>query len=128
MLVWAWTFEAFASPWDDPTIRLLERWSRMEPVDQVRGGTLRDPLTWAYRAERFGLPTADDALGRIGASQVVLREYAVEVARAGCATCDPFPWRIAPAFTAAGGNLVPDYEGGDEEPGLLSARARGDVR
>jgi hypothetical protein len=118
VVVVTFIFQAFASPWDDPTIRFLELQSRFAPAPIVRGGTLRDPLTWAYRLEGFALP--DDA------DTIVHRDYAPEIERAlGARTV---PWRAIPQARVSVGDWTPEYESGDEEPGDGTLRAGADLR
>jgi hypothetical protein len=114
----AFIFHAFASPWQDPTVALLERESRIAPASIVHGATLRDPLTWAYRLDRFTLPDAVDA--------IVQREYAAELERSRGTR--GVPWRGLVEGRGSIGDLAPDYAAGDEESGIASLRAGASVR
>jgi hypothetical protein len=112
MVLLAIIFQAFASPWDDPTIVLLERESRVAAADVVHGATLRDPLTWAYRLDRFALTDESD--------KIVHAEYAAEIERVQGVRS--FPWRVVAEGRTSGGDLAPDYGWGDEETGDVSLR------
>lgn len=110
--------DAFASPWQDPTVALLERESRIAPASIVHGATLRDPLTWTYRLDHFALPDEIDTL--------IHREYAAEIERTQGARGTP--WRALPQARGSIGDLAPDYAAGDEESGIASLRAGATLR
>ena len=118
MIAVAFIFHAFASPWQDPTVALLERESRFAPASIVHGATLRDPLTWAYRLDRFALSDEIDTL--------VHREYTAEIERSHGAR--GVPWRALVQARGSIGDLAPDYAAGDEESGIASLRAGASVR
>jgi hypothetical protein len=114
----AFIVHAFAGPWHDPTVALLERESRLAPASIVHGATLRDPLTWAYRLDGFALPDEIDAL--------VHREYAAELERSHGAR--GMPRRFLVQIRGSAGDLAPEYAAGDEESGIASARLGASVR
>ncbi|RME27655.1 MAG: hypothetical protein D6798_04090, partial [Deltaproteobacteria bacterium] len=122
-LAWA-PAAARGGPRDDPWARGVERLCRLEGLPCVLGASDHSRLR---QAERLLLrPEADgpDALG-----EALGEDLAPElVAARGLAPWMPPPWRVEPVGGVAAGNLVPDYHGGDEEPGLLSLRAGAEGR
>lgn len=115
---------AAADPWDDPTVALLERALRIQRVPAVLGGGGRSPLALVHLLVDGDPRWADDLEPEVVA--VIRRELGSELAAAEGENA--MPWVARPGGRLAVGTEVPDYLGGDEEPGLASLRARLDLR
>ena len=113
-----------ASPWEEPTSRLVERLCRLDQLECVLGASDTSRLR---EAERLALrPDDAPADPRIGPlSQDLSAELAV--ARDGPDWKHP-RWRLRPSGLLSGGDLVPDYRQGDTEPGWFSARLGGEAQ
>lgn len=109
---------AWASPRNDPSARLAERLCRLDGLPCVLGASDHGRLR---QAERLGTRPADAPEDpRLAAVRADL-EPELGVVEQGPAWARP-RWRLEPTGLLSGGELVPDYRGGDEEPGLASAR------
>ncbi len=115
---------AWSGPRDDPWARGVERLCRLEGLDCVLGASDHSRLR---QAERLLLRSPVDGPDPLGDALDLDLDPELVAARGDARWLAP-PWRLLPLGAVSVGNLVPDYLGGDEEPGLLSLRAGGEGR
>lgn len=113
-----WAPAALASPGADPTTRLAERLCRLDRLECVLGASDHSRLRQAERlATRPADAPGDPRLEAVRSD--LLPE--LRVVEQGPSWSSP-PWRVEPTGLLSGGDLVPDYRSGDEEPGWASLR------
>lgn len=126
---------ASAGPRDDPSARLAEHRCRVLALDCVLGASDRSRLR---QAERVGL-AADAQSDPVGDAAPDAQPDPVDDALAADLDAElrrldagadwrVLPWRLRPLGIVGLGDLVPDYNSGDTEPGMLSLRAGADAR
>jgi len=118
---------AQASPEEQPSAWLVQRVVRLEGLDSFLGDGEWGSLAQAWRLRPLSVPQGEGLPPRPGYVPPWLRlALAPELTAVGEGRSD---WQLVarPGAALALGTLVPGNHGGDEEPGMLSARALGEL-